>query len=146
MRETGYSDQARQNQKIYIIPWTHHIPESSRLGDLDFGPGAYVDLNEEDLRWFDYWLKGIDTGIMDEPPIRIFVMGENVWRFEHEWPLARTVFTPLLLAQHRDEPIRSMAMAHSAPTLPGNRAAGPTTTMTPTIPSPRLGATTRPGL
>jgi hypothetical protein len=92
MREKGYSEHARKNQKIYIGPWTHDIPESSHLGDLDFGPGAYVDINKEDLRWFDYWLKGIDTGIMNEPPVHIFVMGVNQWRFEHEWPLARTVF------------------------------------------------------
>lgn len=94
MRERGYSERARKNQKIYIIPWTHHLPEGSKLGDLDFGPTGYVDLNAEDLRWFDYWLKGMDTGIMSEPPIKIFVMGENVWRFEHEYPLARTRFTP----------------------------------------------------
>lgn len=97
MRERGYSEHARQNQKIYVIPWTHHIPEGSQLGDLDFGPGGYVELKDEDLRWFDYWLKGIDTGVMDEPPIRMFVMGENVWRNEHEWPLARTQFTPYYL-------------------------------------------------
>ena len=94
LRAHGYSPRARRNQKIYVIPWTHHIPDSSRLGDLDFGPEGYVDLNREDLRWFDYWLKEIDNGIMDEPPIRLFVMGANMWRFEHEWPLARTVFTP----------------------------------------------------
>lgn len=88
---------ARQNQQIYIVPWTHHIPEGSRLGDLDFGPGAYVDLNQADLRWFDHWLKGEDTGLLDEPPIKIFVMGRNVWRHEHEWPLARTAFTPYYL-------------------------------------------------
>ena len=93
----GRSEHARKNQKIYVVPWTHHIPEGSRLGDLDFGPHAYVDLNQEDLRWFDYWLKGIDTGIMDEPPIKIFVMGANQWRYEKEWPLARTVFTPYYL-------------------------------------------------
>jgi putative CocE/NonD family hydrolase len=40
------------------------------------------------IRWFDYWLKGIDTGIMAEPPIRLFVSGANQWRYEHEWPLA----------------------------------------------------------
>lgn len=97
MRERGFSEQARKNQKIYVIPWTHHLPEGSKLGDLDFGPTGYVDLNAEDLRWFDYWLKGMDTGIMDEPPIKIFVMGENVWRFEHEYPLARTKFTPYYL-------------------------------------------------
>ena len=88
---------AAADQKIYVIPWTHHLPEGSKLGDLDFGPGAYVDLKHEDLRWFDYWLKGIDTGIMAEPPIKLFVMGENVWRYEHEWPLARTRFTPYYL-------------------------------------------------
>ena len=97
MRTRSRSEHSRRNQKIYVIPWTHHIPESSKLGDLDFGPQGYVDLNQEDLRWFDYWLKGIDTGIMDEPPIKIFVMGRNEWRFEHEWPLARTVFTPYYL-------------------------------------------------
>jgi putative CocE/NonD family hydrolase len=97
LRRHGYSERARQNQKIYVIPWTHHIPEGSVLGDLDFGPGAYVDLKQEDLRWFDYWLKGIDTGILQEPPIRLFVMGANCWRNEHEWPLARTQFTPYYL-------------------------------------------------
>jgi predicted acyl esterase len=39
------------------------------------------------IRWYDHWLKGIDTGIMDEPPIKIFVMGVNEWRYEEEWPL-----------------------------------------------------------
>jgi predicted acyl esterase len=42
------------------------------------------------LRWYDHWLKGIDTGIMDEPPIKLFIKGKNEWRYEHEWPLART--------------------------------------------------------
>ena len=97
MRARGFSAHARQNQKIYVIPWTHHLPESSRLGDLDFGPHAPIDLKQEDLRWFDHWLKGHDTGIMTEPPIRLFVMGANVWRNEHEWPLARTVWTPYYL-------------------------------------------------
>jgi putative CocE/NonD family hydrolase len=97
MRERGFSERARRNQKIYVVPWTHHVPEGSRLGDLEFGPGAYLDLNQEDLRWFDYWLKDIDTGISEEPPVKIFVMGRNQWRFENEWPLARTAFTPYYL-------------------------------------------------
>ncbi len=97
LRQVGASERARDSAKIYVIPWTHHLPEGSRLGDLDFGPGAYLDLRREDLRWFDYWLKGIDTGIMAEPPIKLFVMGENLWRHEHEWPLARTELTPYYL-------------------------------------------------
>lgn len=51
------------------------------------------EYNEEAIRWYDYWLKGKNTGIMDEPPIKIFVMGKNEWRFEKEWPLARTKWT-----------------------------------------------------
>ena len=51
-----------------------------------------IDLHGLHLRWYEYWLKGIDNGIMDEPPVRIFVMGENAWRYEQEWPLARTQY------------------------------------------------------
>jgi predicted acyl esterase len=49
------------------------------------------------VRWYDYWLKDIDTGILDEPPIKMFVMGINKWRFENEWPLARTEWTKFYL-------------------------------------------------
>jgi len=49
--------------------------------------------DEEVVRWYDHWLKGVDTGVMDEPPLRLFVMGSNTWRRENEWPLARTEWT-----------------------------------------------------
>jgi hypothetical protein len=51
------------------------------------------------LRWYDHWLKGNDTGVMDEPPIRIFVKGTNEWRYEEEWPLKRTQWTKFFLRQ-----------------------------------------------
>jgi len=50
----------------------------------------WVTYYEENIRWFDHFLKGIDTGAMEEPPIKIFVKGINHWRYENEWPLART--------------------------------------------------------
>ena len=53
--------------------------------------------NEEAVRWYDYWLKGRDTGIMDEPPIKLFVMGRNQWRSEQEWPLPSTKWTKYYL-------------------------------------------------
>ncbi|WP_338602702.1 CocE/NonD family hydrolase [Sulfolobus tengchongensis] len=59
----------------------------------------WVEYSDEVIRWYDYWLKGIDTGIMDEPPIKIFVSGINKWKFENEFPPARaqwTKFYPLL--------------------------------------------------
>jgi predicted acyl esterase len=49
------------------------------------------------IRWYDHWLKGKDTGMMDEPPIRMFVMGENKWRYEKEWPLPDTKWTKCYL-------------------------------------------------
>ena len=97
MTEHGKTDRTRRSQKVLMGPWSHGEPTSSRMGDLDFGPSAYVQVNEEELRWYDYWLKGIDNGVMDEPPLNIFVMGANEWRFEQEWPLARTRYTPYYL-------------------------------------------------
>jgi len=62
-----------------------------------FPPRPYCQYHDEIVRWYDYWLKGIDTGIMDEPPVKLFVMGVNKWRFENEWPLARTRWTRFFL-------------------------------------------------
>ncbi|MCE5248798.1 CocE/NonD family hydrolase [bacterium] len=83
----------RSKQRIIVGPWGHGTWSGSKIGDLDFGSDAVPDMNGLMLRWFDYHLKGINTGIMDDPPVRIFVMGDNIWRFEKEWPLARTKFT-----------------------------------------------------
>ena len=63
----------------------------------NFPDRPYVEYHDELVRWYDYWLKGIDTGILDEPPIKMFVMGINKWRFENEWPLARTQWTKFYL-------------------------------------------------
>lgn len=56
----------------------------------------YRALNEECLRWYDHWLKDIDTGIMDEPPYKMTVINSGT-RYEHEWPLARTQWKKLYL-------------------------------------------------
>lgn len=53
--------------------------------------------HDEVLRWYDYWLKGIDTGIKDEPRVKIWVMGANRWRYSDDWPLKETEWTKLYL-------------------------------------------------
>ena len=57
----------------------------------------YTEEGKRDqLRFFDYWLKGIDNGVMDEPPVKLAIRkgrDEIEWRHEHEWPLARTQWT-----------------------------------------------------
>ncbi|MGI9557550.1 MAG: CocE/NonD family hydrolase, partial [Solirubrobacterales bacterium] len=47
----------------------------------------FHELHDEMLRWFDHWLKGIDTGLMDEPPVKVWVRGAEEWRTADEWPL-----------------------------------------------------------
>ena len=89
LRLHGGTPEARQS-KLIVGPWPHGLSESSKTGDVDFGAGSLADLDGMETRWFDYWLKGIDNGIVDEPPLRLFIMGANEWRDEHEWPLART--------------------------------------------------------
>jgi len=84
--------------KMLVGPWTHQaIGSAVAFGDVDFGAGSAVDIPAEHLRWYDCRLRGIDTGIDSQGAIRLFVMGRNAWRDEHEWPLARTQFTSYYL-------------------------------------------------
>jgi len=62
-----------------------------------FGPTARIDSRMLQLRWFDHYLKGIDNGVDREPPVDIFITGDNKWRKEKEFPLARTVWTDFYL-------------------------------------------------
>ena len=97
LRQRAATPQARQSQKLLVGPWAHirpyTAPTSRDTGDIDFGEAARIELHEHLLRWFDYWLKDRQTGILEEPPVTLFVMGENRWRGEQEWPLARTHYT-----------------------------------------------------
>lgn len=64
----------------------------------DFGPKARVDTRGLQLRWFDHWLLGRDNGAEREPMATLFVMGDDTWRHEPAWPLARAVPTRWYLA------------------------------------------------
>lgn len=85
---------ARDGQRIILGPWNHGgMRAGNPIGTVDFGvrsTGAEIDVNGILLRWYDRWLRGSDNGVDGDPPIRLFVMGTNEWRSEHEWPLART--------------------------------------------------------
>jgi putative CocE/NonD family hydrolase len=82
--------------KLLIGPW-FHMPWSHMVGAVDFGPAARNCIDDLQVRWFNHWLKDEPDGLLDEPPVRIFVMGENQWRAEQEWPLARAVDTRFYL-------------------------------------------------
>ena len=88
LRERAAEEAARDGQRLLIGPW-HHVPWAQVVSGWDFGDEARSRINEWQLRWFDYWLRGVENGVPDDPPVRIFVMGENRWREEREWPLRR---------------------------------------------------------
>ncbi|MEE9247804.1 MAG: CocE/NonD family hydrolase, partial [Dehalococcoidia bacterium] len=93
MRKNGATEEARRGQKLIIGPWFHDSAPGNKTGEVDFGVAsdtAFFDFHGVKLRWFDHWLKAEENGIIDEAPVRIFVMGANVWRDEGEWPLSRT--------------------------------------------------------
>jgi hypothetical protein len=101
LRRHARTEAARRAQKLLIGPWAHLFPytspTSTGTGEIDFGAEALIDLHGVQRRWFDHWLKDMDTGILDEPPVKVFVMGVNRWRDESEWPLARMRSTPYYL-------------------------------------------------
>ncbi len=100
MREMGATEDARRGQRLVVGPWVHERLPSPMPGQHYFGIRASANtmgLQPMILRFFDYWVKGEDNGLMDEKPVRIFVMGENVWRLEDEWPLARAETVPYYL-------------------------------------------------
>ena len=79
-------------RKGLVGPWAHNFPH-------DAVPGPQIGFLQEALRWWDHWLKGIDTGIMDEPMYRVWMQEwappqsayderPGRWVAESSWPSA----------------------------------------------------------
>ena len=92
MRKSGGSEAAASGQKLVIRPYIH-IPWVTKSGDVDFGPEADNRTLDQQIRWFDYWLKGKSNGVDKDPAVRVFVMGANTWREAEDWPIPGTRFT-----------------------------------------------------
>ena len=68
-------------QRLIMGPWFH----------CEWYTTDSVNVSREHLRWYDYWLKGVNNGVMSEPPIRYYVMHappESAWRSASQWPLS----------------------------------------------------------
>jgi putative CocE/NonD family hydrolase len=104
-------------RKGLVGPWAHLYPEMGV-------PGPAIGFLQECLRWWDYWLKGVETGIMDEPMLRVW-MQDSVPPASHhaEWPgrwVAETTWpAPEIQANGRKHWLASNTLA---PTLPEERA------------------------
>lgn len=86
--------EARAGQRLLVGPWAHAAtsPEG-KIGGVVFGQDAVLDMPQTILEWSDWALKGKKNDYAAKPPVKIFVMGENVWRYEKEFPLARQRLT-----------------------------------------------------
>lgn len=96
MKQYGGTPEARRPRMV-VGPWEHIINRSQTAAGVDFGPQAIIDWDGYVLRWFDYHLKGVDNGVLNDPPVHVFVMGRNQWRAAQDWPLPGTRFTKFYL-------------------------------------------------
>lgn len=131
--------------RLIMGPWTHGDATMgvSYAGGIDLGQAAVFSYNEERLRWFDRWLKDLDTGVDRDPPVRIFVMGKGSglknrvgrlehggrWRTEQAWPLARAKAVTYYL--HAGGALRMRP--------PRERASSTTYRFDPADPAPTIG-------
>jgi predicted acyl esterase len=94
-------EQVKAPIKAIIGPWNHTFPN-------DAEPGPQIEWRDQALRWWDYWLKNRNTGIMEEPPLSIYVQGWHPpdpglktvpghWRAEIGWPPRNGVSSTLYL-------------------------------------------------
>jgi putative CocE/NonD family hydrolase len=97
VRDESQNRLARRNQFVVMGPWGHGVG-GRRTGQLDFGESAEMNIQDLQFKWFEYWLRDQETGVEDWPPYYLFVMGENRWRGEQQWPLERTKFTRYYLS------------------------------------------------
>jgi putative CocE/NonD family hydrolase len=93
----AFSRLARRGETVetWIGPWAHN--PAWKFPTRDFGPQARIAIRQTQAAWFDRWLSTPVEPEAGGALLHLFVMGPNVWREEHEWPLARTHYTPLYL-------------------------------------------------
>ena len=82
---------APRGTNIVVGPWAH-FPWTRVVGGYDFGPEAVTTIDRLQIRWFNHWLRGENNGMISEPPIRLFDMGEQTWRDLAAWPEKEMTF------------------------------------------------------
>ena len=103
------SSPAAAGQRLLLGPWGHtSTSPEGKIGDWTFGKQAVLDFNQILLNWADYSLKNVQNEYATGAPVRIFIMGENVWRDEQDFPLAR--------AQNTNYYLHHGALTTAAPT------------------------------
>lgn len=81
--------QSHHPQHLWIGPWPH-LPWGQQAGAVHFGTAAQTPIDRLQLRWFDHFLKGQDTGLLTEYPVHCFDLGQKIWREEQDYPPPNT--------------------------------------------------------
>lgn len=92
---------AKGNQKLMMGPWGH-----GQIEEVKYPDNSKMNAQDEALRWFDYWLRGVDNGVMREPAVKYYVMGDvvdpkapgNEWRTARVWPVPSKITSYYLTA------------------------------------------------
>jgi putative CocE/NonD family hydrolase len=93
LQKQAPTDEARKGQRLLMGPWAHaSTSPEGKIGGVTFGRPAVLDMNATILAWYDYVMKGRQNEFASDAPVKIFVMGDNTWRSEHEYPMARTKY------------------------------------------------------
>ncbi len=108
----------REDQWLIVGPWPHSAVRHplSEYGGVDFGPEAAMDMDQEVLRFCDFWLKGEVNGWDETPRVRLFETGTNRWRGEEVWPQASSQQTWYLNAVRSDRSLSRKIASDGEPT------------------------------
>jgi hypothetical protein len=87
-----------RDQQLILGPWDHGSIGKRKLGEVDFGEAAAIDLPDTNLQWFNRFLKS--GSVSSFPAVRYFSMGENRWRTAQKWPPGDTSRTPFYLVSN----------------------------------------------
>jgi putative CocE/NonD family hydrolase len=120
LRHKSGNPALRPHQHLIIGPWEHFLGQP--IGELNFGKNlGPEEVSSLRKQWYARWLKEEKNQVASWPFLRLFVMGDNYWRDEQEWPLARTRFTPFYFHSEGSANTRS-GNGRLKTTLPNGRS------------------------
>jgi uncharacterized protein len=105
LKTQGGTEVARRGQRLLVYIGGHAGgPQAQKIGEVEFGKEAPIDLDGAMLDWYDGLLKDSPNreaarraengkSATNDKPVKFFVMGKNIWREEADWPLARVKST-----------------------------------------------------
>lgn len=92
MKAHAGTEDAKRGQRL-VVAIGGHAGSGRKIGEVDFGDAADVNIDDLILAWYEYLFKGVQNEFANNKPVKLFVMGTNEWRSEDDWPVARAVAT-----------------------------------------------------